>query len=363
MLQSNPLSCPRSSLLVLALLLGFGGCKAKPVIPFSLDEPARMSAPLASTDVQDGRARYRELFHERMAANADPNADPPTDPAADAEHYLHRWEDERAVTASDRGTPIPVSQMQVLIVPGFVGDATPQGIEVLQRSVIAAREQGYRIDYARVSGGGSSKFNGDQIAEKVRSMALAPSDRLVIVGYSKGAPDALRCVVDHPDVAQRVSAIVSLAGAINGSILAQGDSEALVDIALAIGDGDRGDGGGLNSLRPHVRLRWLAQNPLPQHIKYFSLASFTTRDNVSSIIQGGYDTMAQVDPRNDSQVFFFDQIIPGSTVMGYHNCDHWALCLPFIEETPAFANTLVTRNVFPRQAMLEAVLLYVRENL
>jgi hypothetical protein len=37
--------------------------------------------------------------------------------------------------------------------------------------------------------------------------------------------------------------------------------------------------------------------------------------------------------------------------------------MPFTENATGIASTLATRNVFPRDAMLEAVLLYVRENL
>jgi len=35
-----------------------------------------------------------------------------------------------------------------------------------------------------------------------------------------------------------------------------------------------------------------------------------------------------VDARNDSQVIFYDQFIPGSTLVGYLNADHWALAVP-----------------------------------
>lgn len=37
--------------------------------------------------------------------------------------------------------------------------------------------------------------------------------------------------------------------------------------------------------------------------------------------------------------------------------------MPFTEKASGFASTLATGNVFPRDAMFEAVLLYVRENL
>nr|NIM28587.1 hypothetical protein [Gammaproteobacteria bacterium]NIM73726.1 hypothetical protein [Gammaproteobacteria bacterium]NIN37400.1 hypothetical protein [Gammaproteobacteria bacterium]NIO25559.1 hypothetical protein [Gammaproteobacteria bacterium]NIO66234.1 hypothetical protein [Gammaproteobacteria bacterium] len=73
--------------------------------------------------------------------------------------------------------------------------------------------------------------------------------------------------------------------------------------------------------------------------------------------------LAQINPKNDGQLIFYDQILPRSTLLGYMNGDHWAVALPFTEKAIGMASTVVTRNVFPRDAMLESVLLYVRESL
>ena len=97
--------------------------------------------------------------------------------------------------------------------------------------------------------------------------------------------------------------------------------------------------------------------------KYFSLASFTDRENVSGVLVDGYDRLSQINPKNDGQLIFYDQILAHSTLLGYTNGDHWAIALPFTEESPTFAATIAGRNVFPRDAMLEAVLVYVRESL
>ena len=43
---------------------------------------------------------------------------------------------------------------------------------------------------------------------------------LILMGYSKGAPDLLDFVVSYPAMAQRVVAVISLAGAVSGSPLA-----------------------------------------------------------------------------------------------------------------------------------------------
>ena len=55
-----------------------------------------------------------------------------------------------------------------------------------------------------------------------------------------------------------------------------------------------------------------------------------------------------MDPRNDSQTLFTDQLIPGSVLLGYLNADHWAVALPLDQAHPLLAATFTNRNAFPR---------------
>ena len=53
------------------------------------------------------------------------------------------------------------------------------------------------------------------------AMDLGPgAPRLVLFGYSKGTPDVLEAIVNHPEIRPRVAAVVSIAGAVGGSPLA-----------------------------------------------------------------------------------------------------------------------------------------------
>ena len=70
-----------------------------------------------------------------------------------------------------------------------------------------------------------------------------------------------------------------------------------------------------------------------------------------------------MDPRNDSQTLFTDQLIPGSVLLGYLNADHWAVGLPLDQAQPLLAALFTDRNAFPRPAMLEAVMRTVEETL
>ena len=76
-----------------------------------------------------------------------------------------------------------------------------------------------------------------------------------------------------------------------------------------------------------------------------------------------YKKLAQVDARNDSQVLFYDQIIPGSALAAYLNADHWALAVPVACAHGFLSSTFVNHNDFPREALLEAILRFVEEDL
>jgi hypothetical protein len=73
--------------------------------------------------------------------------------------------------------------------------------------------------------------------------------------------------------------------------------------------------------------------------------------------------LARIDARNDSQVIFYDQVVPGSTLLGYLNADHWAVAVPINRTHTTIASMFVTQNAYPREALLEAVLRFVEEDL
>ena len=70
-----------------------------------------------------------------------------------------------------------------------------------------------------------------------------------------------------------------------------------------------------------------------------------------------------VDARNDSQVLFYDQVIPGSTLVAYLNADHWALAVPIARTHDIVGEILVDQNAFPREALHEALLRFIEEDL
>ena len=119
----------------------------------------------------------------------------------------------------------------------------------------------------------------------------------------------------------------------------------------------------MNSLRPATRMEWLANNPLPREVPYYSLVTFPQPDRISSVLTKSYKKLALIDGRNDSQVIFYDQLIPGSTLVGYVNADHWAIAVPIARSHSTIASMFVTKNAYPREALVEAVLRFVEEDL
>jgi hypothetical protein len=90
---------------------------------------------------------------------------------------------------------------------------------------------------------------------------------------------------------------------------------------------------------------------------------FPQPERISSLLTSSYDKLARIDARNDSQVIFYDQVVPGSTLLGYLNADHWAVAVPINRTHSAIASMFVTQNAYPREALLEAVLRFVEEDL
>jgi hypothetical protein len=125
----------------------------------------------------------------------------------------------------------------------------------------------------------------------------------------------------------------------------------------------RGRRWAIDSLKPATRRDFNETHELPDTVRYYSLATFAQREQISFVLRGGFDELAKIDPRNDSQLLFYDQIISGGALLGFVNADHWAVALPIARARPILAATLVNRNEFPREILLEAIVRHVEEQL
>jgi pimeloyl-ACP methyl ester carboxylesterase len=224
------------------------------------------------------------------------------------------------------------------------------------------RASGYTIDHLIVSGRSGSDHNAEQIAETLSGVNLSKEEKLILIGHSKGAVDILHFLVNYPEQSKHVAAVISVAGAINGSPWADKLAGTYKTLGAKVKNSacEPGDGGALESLKRTTRLSWLAEHSLPRTVKFFSIAGFTDREGINRHLAVGYDQLKRIDPRNDGLLLFSDQIMPGATLLGYAHADHWEIVYPLEDKIPWAAKSDSNRP-FPRGVLFESVILYVAE--
>jgi pimeloyl-ACP methyl ester carboxylesterase len=346
----------RLSLPLIITVVMLLGCTTPYKYPYSNDFPGSYLHPISTPPVVDGRKRFREIFCRLLAE------DPKYRTEADhCEDFLLRLSDESPLDENPKPRKAFGNRYRILIVPGLFNECFASIALPFEASIESLRDRGFRIDQLVVSGRSSCDRNATHIAEVIGNMNLESDDALVLVGHSKGAVDILHFLINHSEKARKVVAVVSVAGAINGSPLAKKFGDLYNNLAqkIPLSSCNPGDGGAIDSLRYSTRLSWLDANPLPDSVAFFSLVAFTKRENINLLIRSGYDTLAAFNPRNDGLLLSADQIIPGSTLLGYANADHLSVALPL--EKSWISDTVQMPKRFPREILLQAIIFYVAE--
>ena len=353
--QPSAYLLPRKLILtgVLALLPGWTSLPGN--APGNL--VADMFAPDGSIHAVDRRGAFRRLFCDVNDAHGASLPD-----YRGCGEALRTIAPEPDAPESDRGSSGDAEPMTLLVVLGLGFDCFGSFIDGNGQLLRVAEQLGHSIEIVDIDGLGTTNQNAEVIRDRIGELVgTKPEGRLVLLGYSKGTNDILSALVAYPEVAEEVDAVVSIAGAVGGSQLALstgqwslGLLEMLPGATCSVPDGNV-----LESLYPSVRRAWLEQNSLPGHVAYFSVVSFPDADRLSTALRPGFRSLAEVDARNDGQVTALDQVIPGSTVLGFVNADHWAVTLPVTRSHPWLAAAGINQNDFPREVLLEAILKYV----
>ena len=211
----------------------------------------------------------------------------------------------------------------------------------------------------------SSAENGRAIAAFLKQNYAKDGRKFIVLGYSKGAPDVMEGLAADPEAASTVAAIITVAGAIGGSPIADllgsqvgqwmkilGKIDCTGNLSAAIG-----------SLRRDVRRSFLSQHP-DAGVPVYSLATASDRSDTSKALLECWTLLSVFGGREDSLLEVKDELYPGGKTLGTARADHWAVALPL--ENSAGGGGLekfVDHNHFPRTALLEALVRYVIRDL
>ena len=248
------------------------------------------------------------------------------------------------------------TERYTLIVPGLLGSS----VRTLVAPLLCARErltvEGYKLKVAWVSGRSGCEFNAKRLREDVLEMANRSGQAVNIIGYSKGCADAIHMLGRHEDTHKAVSALVSYAGVVLGTPLADSVPNWVNTLLryLPLPGDSYGDGLAISDLSRRKRQQWLLDHPLPSGVRLASIAASPSAELVSRILKGSYQRLSQLDKHNDSQVLCNDAIIPTSELLAVVNADHWAIALPIAERHSLLARLLVNKNRFPRDVLIQA---------
>jgi fermentation-respiration switch protein FrsA (DUF1100 family) len=216
-------------------------------------------------------------------------------------------------------------------------------------------------------------------------------DRPVIMGYSKGATDALAFLVEQPELAAEVRSFVSWAGALGGSPAVDGLYRQVVRLPeQALRSAGTTVRGALGPLLPLLNLQGLLERPaefdlvgalrdlttgeraqfLAQHraaldaldLPIFTLAGSVRATEIPYFQMQGAREVGRVAGPNDMQVAVRDATIdlPLAINLGVVRAHHWDIALGPFPRSHRLGSGQV-ENPFPTGAALTATFLVQRE--
>ena len=326
------------------------GCASKPVAPGIETAPPAVLVTIEDAGVRDLRGSFRAVTCGRLPADA---------PACD--DVLLRLPGETATVAPSPPADLP-QRYRIAFVPGFLSECFDRYAQPFADAQRALRAEGFTVDYFRVPGRGTTTESAQKLAEHFAALDGDPRP-IILFAYSKGLPDTLEFVVRHPAAARRIAAIVSVAGAVNGSPLADDLASAYRELAAGfpLPGCAAGTGAEIHDLRRDVRLEWWRINRPAVNVPVFALVAAPRPDRVSPATRLSYDRLAGLDPRNDGKLLAHDQIVAGGFLLGYANADHWAVAIPLDEALPSWS--ILYRDNVPRPALVRGAIDVVAQTL
>jgi hypothetical protein len=338
---------------MLAALLGVCGCGRPRPVTYRL--PQLVSLPIAAKAVKDSRKPFADLFCGVLPHT-------PKGPWEGCERYLH---------VSDTPTPVSagaddrfLDDYRVLLVGGIF--ARCLDVEVFQDAKDHLRAAHHAdVEHFPVLGNASSEQNAALIKDRiVRDTTARP---YIVVGHSKGAVDLMEALVRHPELRQRVKALVTVASPVAGSRLVDRVPELLKRLSERfprIRECELGDGRGYQSLARSTRQQFFATHVADVNaLRSYSVSAVASRSDTSRVLRALWDYHEPFSLDQDTHVIADDAVMPGATFLAQANGDHWAVASPVELSANEWLRTRADRNRYPRAALLEAALRFVVQDL
>jgi hypothetical protein len=305
--------------------------------------PPTVMVTLDQAGVHDLRGQFRAALCPKLSNETRPCDD-----------VLVRFPGEADVTRPTPPQDLP-QRYRIVFVPGLFAECLDAFARPFGVVIDDLREQGFDVHFLQVNGRGTVAANAERLSSEFEALDHDPRP-IIVFAYSKGLPDTLEMVVRHPHAARRVVAIVGVAGAVNGSPLA----ENMEDFYRVVGAGfpmpgcDSGNGEEIRDLRRETRLAWWKRNGSSIGVPLFSIVAVPRPEHVSPVLSAKHTKLSEVDPRNDGQLIWYDAIAPGGSLLGYVNADHWTIVIDFKKHAPVIAG--VFHDDVPRTALVEAAI-------
>jgi hypothetical protein len=319
--------------------------------------PRAVTVPVGSS-VTDAAKPFAETFCATLA-HIDPSAQ-----WGNCERYI----ESRVPRQSPAADPIP-THLKVMIVGGaFSHCFEDKGVIAFEQGIQHLREHGLVVGPpVRIGGTATPEANAAKIDAHLRQPENAGD--YIAIGHSKGAVDLMTAIEKYESARRQIKALVSVAGAISGSRLADlGPRATISGFRRAVRESGLGncrivDEGGIGSLRRAVRYKALQGWHPPASVRTYSLVGVTSRAETSSVLHTMWDRNSYYSIDQDSQMIAEEAVIPGAAFLGIAKGDHWALALPFLEHPVKEIRDGVDKNRFPRTALLEAIVRFVHATL
>ena len=285
----------------LALVIALPSCAPQPLLDLTFGPPPLVTSATTKRGITDERARFREILCAVTAAHGDQFID--RRPCNDV---LIRTPEEGAGTGRQVYLGQARKKLRIATVSGLGADCLAGMVKPFDDSLQHLESLGYRTTEVPIRGLASSTYNASIISDSLLNMNLEPDEKVILVGYSKGSPDVLEALSMYPAMADKVAAVVSISGAVSGTLLAEGAPEFALNFLKLFPGGECASAamGAVQSLRRSVRLKWFGDHVLPKSVQYYSVPTYAERKNISSFLRAGYDELSRIDPRSDGKMLY-----------------------------------------------------------